>query len=59
MLDERVIDTRDLDTEYEIQYLPETRTMLPPPSIEYVEVCVCVCVCVVTKYTQCVLLCVF
>ena len=39
MLDERVIDTRDLDTEYEIQYLPETRTMLPPPSIEYVEVC--------------------
>jgi len=58
VLDERVIDTRDLDTEYEVQYLPETRTMLPPPSVEYVKVCVFVCVCGYQIYAVCIAVCV-
>jgi hypothetical protein len=49
VLDERVIDEREVDREYEVQYLPEIRTVMPPPSVEYVEVNVCVCVC---KYIQ-------
>ena len=32
MIDERINDG------FEVQYLPEIRTMMPPPSIEYVEV---------------------
>jgi len=38
VLDERVIEKKDLASEYEVQYLPEIRTVLPPPQVEYVEV---------------------
>lgn len=38
VLDEKIIDKKDVASEYEVQYLPEIRTVLPPPQIEYVEV---------------------
>jgi hypothetical protein len=45
VLDERVIDER-INDGFEVQYLPEIRTMMPPPSVEYVEVLhVCECLC--------------